>query len=426
MFPNAWERAANILPGIFSLAAGEGISRLSNLLLLIYVSHHFGVRTTGVFALAQALALYLMLGIDLGFRHIGARLIASDSSHANAIAQRVQKKRLLTMVVVVSGGVLYGCFGPLPTEARQLVSLFSLSMAGYAFSLDWVAWGLKQFHWMSFWRACASVLACSISIGLIFYLHFDILATALGNAMGYASAAFLLWLFWWRRSRSRRNTSEPSELIIRKEINWRSAIWMGLALLSNQAFNNIDLFLLGAYSNSRSVGLYNAAYRMILIILAVYYLLTQSLFPTLAERPSHLRTLRSIQTQLLFLFLIGFILACALSLVGPHLLLLLYGRDFSAANGILRLLVVVLPLDFVTSFLCNAMVAWGYSRKVLACTVTALVANVALNLRLIPRGQALGAAWATDLSYIVLLSMMIAMLTGRKRLASPTAAMSEV
>lgn len=410
MFYRAWRKAATILPGLFSLAAGEGISRLSNLLLLIYVSHRFGAKTTGAFALAQAVALYLMLGIDLGLRHIGARLIASQPDQAEAIARLIQKKRLLTTVLVISGGVIYGWYGPLPADARQLVPLFALSVIGYAFSLDWVAWGLKQFRWMSFWRACASFLACGISIYLIVYFPVGIAATAVGNAIGYAVAAFLLWLLWWKKSGSHRGVLESSTIKIQEQIRWRAAIWMGLALFSNQAFNNIDLLLLGAYSTSREVGLYNAAYRMILMILAVYYLLTQSLFPTLAEQPSRLRTLHSIQVPLLLLFLFGFFLAFALDLVGPRLLSLLYGKEFSSAYRILQVLLVILPLDFVTSFLCNAMVAWGYSRRVLACTVTALSANIALNLYLIPRRHALGAAWATDLSYIVLLSMMIAML----------------
>lgn len=420
MSPHSWiERVKQALPALATLASGEGVSRLSNLLLLVYISHHFGVRVAGAFALAQAVLLYLMLGIDMGLRHIGATLIANHPGKVQEITLLVQHKRIRMMMLLVPVGLLFGWFGPLPADSRLLVSLFAVSVAGYALSLDWVAWGLQRFRWVAIWRGSASLLAAGISIGLIWAFPSKIIVTAFGNAAGYMFAAFLLWHFWWRRSiPSTSRPSSTSNSDITRQIAWKPALSMGAALLLNQAFNNIDLLLLGAYSDTREVGLYNAAYRMILLILGIYYLLTQSLYPALARWGAQRRTLSSLRSYLVLLLAGGMLIALLLYFSKSRLLLLFYGPQFSAAASLLSVLVIALPLDFLTSFLCNAMVAWGYSQRVLVATATALAANVGFNLYLLPRLHALGAAWATVASYSVLLFMMLLTLS-RQRTTAP-------
>lgn len=411
-------RAKQILPALATLASGEGVSRLSNLLLLIFISHKFGVRITGSFALAHAVALYLTLGIDMGLRHIGAALLANHPGKVREITHLVQRKRSRMTLLLVPLGVLFGCFGPLPPDSRLLVSLFAVSVAGYALSLDWVAWGLHSFRWVAVWRGSASLSAAAISIGLILVVPGNIAVTAFGNAAGYLLAGFLLWVCWWRRSFSSTSTlTLDHNGGITNQLTWRPALSMGAALLLNQAFNNIDLLLLGAYSDSHEVGLYNAAYRMILLVLGIYYLVTQSLYPTLARWDASRKTLSAIKLHLALLLICGVLLSLLLYSCKNTLLLLLYGPKFSAAGSLLSVLVLALPLDFLTSFLCNAMVAWGYSRRVLISTTTALAANIGLNLYLLPRFHAFGAAWATVASYFVLLLMMLITLSRQRTMA---------
>ena len=56
---------------------------------------------------------------------------------------------------------------------------------------------------------------------------------------------------------------------------------MGVAWLGNLAFNTIDMLMLGVMSNPQQVGLYSAAYRILNQVLMAYYLLNQSLYPSL-------------------------------------------------------------------------------------------------------------------------------------------------
>src|SRR6266702_3615054 len=80
---------------VVSIAIGEGCARLCNLVLIAFVSRRFGVLTLGAYALAQGISLYLAHGMDLGLRHIGARLVALHSDKKRAGVVAVQRKRLL-------------------------------------------------------------------------------------------------------------------------------------------------------------------------------------------------------------------------------------------------------------------------------------------------------------------------------------------
>ncbi|MGA9567056.1 MAG: polysaccharide biosynthesis C-terminal domain-containing protein, partial [Candidatus Korobacteraceae bacterium] len=66
----------------------------------------------------------------------------------------------------------------------------------------------------------------------------------------------------------------------------------------------------------------------------------------------------------------------------------------------------VLPLDYLTSYLSNAYLAWSMERAVLVCAVVAAGSNVGLNLYGIPRYGAMAAAVNTLISYVVYLGML--------------------
>ena len=57
---------------VLAVATGEGVARLCNLILVVFLSRTFGVRATGAYAVAQALYLYQMNGTDFGLRQTGA------------------------------------------------------------------------------------------------------------------------------------------------------------------------------------------------------------------------------------------------------------------------------------------------------------------------------------------------------------------
>jgi O-antigen/teichoic acid export membrane protein len=186
---------------------------------------------------------------------------------------------------------------------------------------------------------------------------------------------------------------------------------MGLAWLCNLAFNTIDMLMLGIMSNAQQIGFYSAAYRIMNQVLFTYYLLTQVLYPQLARQnlPQRVRMLRP--RILLFLLAAGVAIAAVLAVSRRPVLTILFGHQFLMAAPLLLLLAWAIPLDFLTSYLSNAYIAWGMEKKILLCTIVAAGSNIVLNLIWIPAYGATAAAVNTLISYVIFLTCLT--LTGR-------------
>ncbi len=108
----------------------------------------------------------------------------------------------------------------------------------------------------------------------------------------------------------------------------------------------------------------------------------------------------------LLLIAVGSALALPVAYFRRPLLGIVFGHPFVAAAPLLLLLACCIPLDFLTSYLSNAYLAWNMERHMLKCALLAAGTDVALNLYGIPRFGAMAAAVNTVISYLVLLAAL--------------------
>jgi len=406
---------------ILHLGCGEMMGRLCNVATVIWLGHRYGVVILGMYALAQTLAQYMQPVIDFGMRHVGARLVARYPEATAAIVKRVQRRRYGMAVAALPLILMYSGSARLPPDAQRFLLAFAVAGSFYAASLDWAAWGEGRMALVGLAKAFSP--ACILVFVLAGHASgFQVLWwAAAGNWSGFLlQAVFFRW--WWKRQRPRGEQAAlpPAAL---DSLAWRRTSIMGLAWLCYLAFNNVDMLMLGLLSTPEQVGLYGAAYRVLNQALATYYLLTQTLYPQFARHGAGERR-RMVGFRVLGpLAAAGLVLAAGMILGRRSLLALVFGRAFLPAAPLVLLLAWSLPLDFLSSYLSNAFLAWGMERKVLAATGTGAVTNIVLNWILLPRLGAWGAALNTLLSYVVLLAaLLLASRTMRETGPGPPAA----
>jgi O-antigen/teichoic acid export membrane protein len=353
-------------------------------------------------ALSQTVAGYVTMGTDLGLRMIGARIVARDASTAPAIIPHVLRKRLISCAVCVSLASIYALWGPVPAGARLYVLGFALGVFPYAFSLDWLAWGLNHFGWLGVWRGGVGLLFALGAIAAIRASGTTLLPITIANAASAILGSVLLWALWRFRWQTPHSESEHDKSEIRNQFGWSAVLPLGGATILNLMFNNFDTVMLGAMTSAAEVGRYNAAYKILFAIFATYYLLTQSLYPKLSRMKSGRHPRRLLSYALITLGVLGGCIALVIELWAAPILHLIYGADLNAAY-LLRVLAFAIPIDFCTSLLAITMISRGFDRPVLACMGSAAGVNTLLNFFLIPRLHAAGAAWATLVSYVYLL-----------------------
>jgi O-antigen/teichoic acid export membrane protein len=384
------------------LASGEIPARLFGIATLLLLARKSGVVMVGIYALAQSMIQYSYPFIDFGLRHVGARLIARFPDAAQQIVEQVQKRRMLMGASILPFLLLYAALANVAIELKIFLFLFSAISCLYAVSLEWAAWGKERLRLVGLARMIVpgSVLVFVLlgrkSENLLWYL-------VIGNAVGYAIQGVMFW-GWWQHSNP-HDEHVPMD-VIRESLAWRNTSIMGLAWLCNLAFNTIDMLMLGVMSNPHEVGLYSAAYRIMNQVLFTYYLLTQVLYPRLARQSVQERK-RSLRPEVLLSLLgVGAVIALALAASRHFVLAVVFGPKFVSAGLLLLLLAWAIPLDFLTSYLSNAYIAWGMEKKVLLCTAFGAGSNIILNLIWIPTHGATAAAANTLISYVIFLGSL--------------------
>jgi O-antigen/teichoic acid export membrane protein len=393
-----------LLRNAFRFGSGEFLARIFSVAVVIFLGHLYGVVILGVYGLATTVNQYLMPVIDFGLKHVGARLMARFPHSAAEIMRRVQRRRLLMASAAIPFVLLYAALAHLPFDLKLFLFAFSAIGVLYAFSLDWAAWGREQLLLAG--SAKAIIPACVLIAVLVAQLRGHILSwLVIGNLGGFiVQGCFFAW--WWRRHLASIGNQDQGVAEIADALQWRRTSVMGFAWMSNLAFNTVDMLMLGVLSNPEQVGLYSAAYRILNQVLMAYYMLTGALYPQLArQNPAERR--RMLRPKIFaLLIVIGSVLALLLAGFRRPLLDLLFGHAFLIAAPLLLLLACAIPLDFLTSYLSNAYIAWNMERSVLISAIVAAGINIALNAATIPRYGALAAAVNTLISYLIYLAAL--------------------
>lgn len=408
----------NVFLSFVRLATGEVFGRIATFALFVYVSRYFGVQILGVIALAQTVASYVMELSDQGLKLIGARLLARNAGLASYVVPFVLKRRAALAAGAVALGALYAVFGPIPPEARACVLIFDFAVVPYAFALDWVAWGLGHFGVLSLWRSGVSIVYVGLAV-LAMQLTMRPIASISGaNIVSALLGAGFLWVVWklrWSRSHSQR-TPDSVLATSAEELRPTRVFALGLSNLLNLVFMNADILLLGAMTSTSEVGRYSAACKPLYVIFTGFWLLTDALYPHLAKLEAGARAHYVLLLAVAGLAVLASAAALGLGLLAPQILTLIYGSTLGAA-GLLRILLIALPLDFCFSLLWTVLVSRGYDRTVLYSLAAAATTNVVLNLIFIPRFQAHAAAWATVASYALLFAAVLIFVLRKKVLA---------
>jgi O-antigen/teichoic acid export membrane protein len=143
-------------------------------------------------------------------------------------------------------------------------------------------------------------------------------------------------------------------------------------------------------------------------VLSVAQLLTQALFPALSQAygasPEVMRRLASRSVKVFALLALP--MAAGLAILAPQILALMFTEEFGVATGTLRILAATVWIGFLQVLMGWLITAADRLRSLIGVNVLGLVSGVGLNLLLIPRYGAAGAAISQAVVSIVSLTVL--------------------
>lgn len=191
---------------------------------------------------------------------------------------------------------------------------------------------------------------------------------------------------------------------------WRAAViplamFAGLQVINAQA----DLIVVGIFQSNREVGVYRAVAQLSLLVVFGFHVIAKVTQPHFA-RMHELRSERQLQRLLNSSMLVVTISAGAVALFlisfGGGLLNLLFGPEFHEGRTALAILALGKVFYARAGVLSTVLNMSGRERDTMNTLLAATVANVILNVVLVPYMGIIGAAVASALSFVLSYSLL--------------------
>ena len=371
------------------------------------VQNAVGAEQYGFYFAIFNLAYIFNILLDMGVTNFNTRNIAQYpqliDKHLSGIL--CIKLMLLGLFVLVtfSVGLLLGY------DSRQFGLLAWLCLNQFLNSLILYLRsnfeGLLMFKADSVLSIMDRVLMIVICGGLLLWHHNDFAIEwfVYAQTAGYAVTTLVALTILWRKTGWHRlHWSRPFTLAILK----KSAPFALLVLLM-ASYNRIDPVLIERLlpndTGNFQAGIYAGAFRLLDALTMIAYLVSVPLLPiyarlTAKKEPSSAETgeLRDI-TRMVFALMMVFAVSAAVtcSFMSEPLMALLYNEHTAESARVFRILIYgIIPIA-TTYVFGTLLTANGSLRQLNLLAAIALVANIGVNLLLIPRMQAYGSAWAS-------------------------------
>jgi PST family polysaccharide transporter len=379
--------------GRFTLLFGaEVVCRALRFFADIVLVRHFGQAAFGQLNVAQSLTVQGTWISTCGLNTAGVRSVAALPDAAQTIAATVVVLRCC--LAAMTWGAVCGLAWVVPQyrDSFQLVALYSLSLFTGALNIAWVAQGRGDVSPLGV-GMMAVHLAYVAGIQVVVAQDWPLTSVALILVVAEALTGAAVWL-WVVRGIGRLTRPLP---VADALSFFREALPIGGASLLRGIMPGTDVLLLGLFVAKAQVGQYSAAaklYSLGFVLLAAYFAI---LLPQLSSRAAEsIASVRvAVATGIRRTLWAAVPITIAALLLGPAVLRLLFGPGFDEAAPVLRILLLVLPLQLLSGHGRMALVALGRQRYDLGLVAVSAVIHVGAKLALIPAFGMSGAAWGT-------------------------------
>jgi PST family polysaccharide transporter len=391
--PTSFRSAAS--SGMAFTVLGQGTKLLVHLAAIVTLSRLLGPSDFGVFAMMSPILVLAMIIRDGGIS--GAILQRHAISHADLSALfwiSVSWGLGLAALLALSAPLIAGFYGE-PRLVPLIIASAVIVVAG-SLSLQHMALLNRELRF----RTLAGIDAGSLALG---YLVGAVIALITRSywalwAVNCTTAVSILLASWsmckWRPGRPNRKSAVSDILRVGGNITVSS--------LFDFSIRNLDKILIGRSQGSFELGLYDRAYRIVLLpLIFVTVPLDRLVLPSLVRMRNDSERYRKVYRLALQAPLLAIIppMATIIAAPGPVCVLLL-GRDWAPAAPLLAWLSVVGALQLVTSSLGSLLISQQRARELTVLNGVSLVfACTAYFIGL--RFGALGVASAYAISEIV-------------------------
>lgn len=386
-----------ILKNTFWLTIAEIFQKGFTLLIMVWIARHFGPATYGQWAFALHFVGLFSMFADFGFSSLTVREIARDKSKTSQYLDNIIVMKFVLGVMALGAIAFVIQFLGKQPEVERLVYFLGIYTVinTYAAFFNSIFRANEE---MQYEAICRIVQGFSLFGLMVFFMLTKESLLAVSYAYIGASlcsilvALFFIWHFF-------SNFFLKVDFRVCKDI-LKEAWPFGLAFLFISGYYHADTVMLAIMKNDTAVGWYNAAYQPLLFLLIIPSLLQTVFFPRMSHSftvsKDQLNTVLNQHLQLVFIISVPICIGTLL--LGKRFIFFIYGANYQQSVNILQILIWSFLFAAIGGVLGNTLNSCDKQRTLMKITGVALVANILLNLLLIPTFSYMGASVATNLT----------------------------
>lgn len=381
------------------LFIGDGLSYLLNFFATVYLARVLEVSNFGKISFAFAFFSFGSFLTNLGLVSIGTRDIAQSNKTYERLSQNkyitdvVMLRQLLAAITFVILLIIAVCINK-SQDIKLLIILYSLSLFPFAFLIEWVFIG-----WEKMLAVTISKIIISVSYFILIFVFIKSpqQLTIIPNLflVSYILGALFLLIAYFKQKPPQCHCALKSRLS-----DWlqllKNALPIGIGAILIQFSLNFNVIFLGLVENSFQVGLFSASTKILFFILIFDRVMNNTTFPIISryylDGKEKLSEVLNRLNKLIFAIAMpicvgGFILA-------KELTIFVYGLKYQPSATILRIIIWFFFITMLNSLYTSTLIAGKKNRAYTTSIGFGVIANVILNLILVPRIGAIGTAIA--------------------------------
>lgn len=395
------ERDSRVARNIVFRAVGYVLGTALFFLTFVLIARYLGAESFGYFSYVMAVVAVFQILSEMGVTRILVREISKDKENFKKHLATGHLLLWIQSAISLSVVFLIAFLFPMKSELR-----YSFCVAGVA-----VLFVIHGLGYSSVLRAFEEMGLdiCGFVFHKVAFISFTFLVTRtdlgiIGIFLALLASNVCLWLYYMSLVSLRHGRARVVWDLKDVRPLLREAYPLGVADIVGCLMRVIDKLLLGILSTPVALGIFSVVYKFFESIAPLAMTITLPLLPVFS-RLAQISTEHMYQRfaqGFKFLLIAALPLCVFLFVFSEKVILLSFGHGYVEGALGLRILSVAALFSFFTPLFGYFLTALGHQRMILFCMAMALVFNLILDLFLIPRWDAEGAAIAKTLSQALL------------------------
>ena len=355
----------------------DSVSKLIGFITLPLITRALGPDGYGQFAYLFVILSYFGFFIDFGYLSYGTNKLC-EKTDSRIVIGKIISLQLLTAVFSYIILIIVAYFF-LDTGKYILLLIFSSIFISQIFSIRYYYLAGNKLYYNSISELAGQLIYAAL-IFTVFINHQSVFTLIIVSIIQAYVTALFLFLPYIRKNKIELNLNPGKNLKTLKD-----AYKLGIASKAEAITASFIILCAGFFLNEESVGLYNASFKIYLILLTVVQGVSYSVMPLLLKnvKKSEGNNFNKISIIFYIYLFIGIALSLITFFFSEQIISLMFGEKFSGSVGILRNFSFTILLWPLVMFMSLVTLAFNKYNYILITSVSSSLISVILSLLLI-------------------------------------------